>query len=232
MTENNASIFEARVSDAAEFERLEDGVYNGVCVGVVAREFADYNNPEQNVTKMQFIFQVAEDGQTYYFRSKPCKVLLGEKSNLFILVNGWTGASLEKMSEGFTCASMVGYGAQLVINTAVGKDNKSYANLANVLKLKKGVKVAVTPDAIPAYLVKDNVGMVLADGITVKAETEKPATPPAQPFGGAKKGANPGVPANAAITQNANAAAFMGAQPQQNTVPPAADDDDDDTLPF
>jgi hypothetical protein len=268
MTTQNTNPFFAPMSDSAEFERLEDGVYNGVCVGVEMREYRDYNDPNATVQKATYIFQVAEGGQTFYFRTKPLKVVIGEKSNLFILINTWTGASLEKMTQGFSMDKMVGYPAQLVINTVTGKDGKQYANLANVLKVKKGVKVPVTPDAIPAYLVRNSIASILADGITVKEDNlaVKAATfPKGLPGGLASAGAGgvpvagganpavyppaksavPEVPANAQITQNQNAAAFMNpqlqvTQPAAAPAPavPAAEqapdqgEDSDDDLPF
>lgn len=249
MTTQNQNPFFAPMSETAEFERLEDGVYNGVCVGCEIREYRDYNDPNATVQKATYIFQVAEGGQTFYFRTKPLKVVIGEKSNLFILINSWTGASLEKMTQGFSMEKMVGYPAQLVINTVTGKDGKPYANLANVLKVKKGVKVPVTPDAIPAYLVRNSLASILAEGITVKAEQQPPKGTqfPAGLAGGIASGkAAPAMPANAQVTQNTNAAAFMGvtnpaaqpAQPEIQTASQAiaqeglADDDDDADLPF
>lgn len=248
MTTQNNPFF-APLSDNAEFERLEDGVYNGVCVGCEIREYRDYNDANATVQKATYIFQVAEGGQTFYFRTKPLKVVIGEKSNLFILINGWTGASLEKMTDGFSMEKMVGYPAQLVINTVTGKDGKQYANLANVLKVKKGVKVPVTPDAIPAYLVRNSLASILADGITVKEDVQTPKGTqfPAGLAGGIASGkAAPKMPANAHVTQNANAAAFLGvanpapqpAQPAIQTAEQAmaqeglTDADDDSDLPF
>lgn len=255
MTTQNQNPFYAPMSDTAEFERLEDGVYNGVCVGVELREYRDYNDPNATVQKATYIFQVAEGGQTYYFRTKPLKVVIGEKSNLFILINTWTGASLEKMTEGFSMEKMVGYPAQLVINTVAGKDGKQYANLANVLKVKKGTKVAVVPDAIPAYLVRNSVAQVLAEGITVKEETvaAKAANFPAQQAGGLPQaggvqgvahanvgGVNGGtaqVPAGAKVTQAADAKGWIQNPPAQpaDAVPnvgATAEDSEDDDLPF
>lgn len=249
MTTQNQNPFFAPMSENAEFERLEDGVYNGVCIGVEMREYRDYNDPNATVQKATYIFQVAEGGQTFYFRTKPLKVVIGEKSNLFILINTWTGASLEKMTQGFSMEKMVGYPAQLVINTVTGKDGKQYANLANVLKVKKGVKVPVTPDAIPAYLVRNSIASILAEGITVKEDVQTPKGTqfPAGVAGGIASGkAAPQMPANAQVTQNQNAAAFLGvtnpapqpAQPAIQTAEQAmaqeglTDADDDSDLPF
>ena len=240
--------FFAASSDNAEFERLEDGVYNGVCVGVVSRKFKDYNDPSKLVDKVQYIFQVAADGQCNYFRSKPLRPVINEKSNLFLLLVSWCGATLERIGGGFDYSCMVGQPAQLVINTATSKEGKSYANLANVLKVKKGTKVPVTPDAIPAYLAKEATGMVLAEGITVKEEKAKTASFPTCLPGGINdqlpgvipqqpavpQTQIPQMPPAAKVTQNGNPAAFMGvtnppAQPETGVV---QEGDDDSDLPF
>ena len=232
-----ANPFVAGFSDTADFERIEDGMYQAACCGIVARNFADYNDKSKQVTKCQLLFQVAQDGETYYFKTKPMTPVINEKSNLFIFLQGATGCTLEKIHEkypnGFPLDNLVGMSVQVVVNTVTGKDGKEYANLANVLKAKKGQQTKVVPDAIPAYLVRDAVSQSLAEGLTVKEDTkaaQAPATPPAQPFGGANKGADPSIPAGAQVTQNPNPAGFMGAA-QTNTVPPA-EDDDDDSLPF
>lgn len=226
MTQQNNNPFYAAPSEAADFERLDDGAYNGCCVGVTARDFPDYNDPSVMVTKIQYIFQVAEGGQTYYFRTKPMKNVINEKSNLFILINTWTGATMDRMLPGFNCDKMVGYGAQLVINTTTGKDGKQYANLANVLKLKKGVKVAPVQDAIPAYLVKDCTAQILADGITVKAP--EAAKAPAAPAAAMPFHQNPAAPvANQGLSVTQPAPAPASAQ-----VETAPEVDDDSDLPF
>lgn len=235
--QTNTNPFFAPVNEDGDFERLEDGVYDGVCIGCELREYRDYNDPNAKVRKMSYIFQVALGGQCNYFRSKPMALIIGEKSNLFCFIQSWTGATIEKMAAGFAAEKMIGYPAQLVINTVTGKDGKQYANLANVLKVKKGVQVPVTPDAIPVYLVRNSIVSSLAEGITVKAEEPRTAAPAAAglpqglPGGIASAQARPHfqpnqapqAPANANITQNADAAGFMGVQPQGGEyVPPAA----------
>lgn len=259
LPQTNTNPFFATFSEGSEFERLEDGVYDGVCIGCEVREYRDRfsKEPDAKVCKMTYIFQVALGGQCNYFRSKPMALIIGEKSNLFGFIQGWTGATLEKMAAGFATEKMIGYPAQLVINTTTGNDGKQYANLANVLKVKKGVKVPVTPDAIPAYLVRNSIASVLAEGITVKAEEPRPAVNPAATFpqgipGGIAPAqastpyqpkAAPAIPPNANVSVNQNPAGFMqqnmvtdpapAPAPQQTGNPGTDDDDDDpDALPF
>lgn len=207
-------IFIAKKSDEAEFERLEDGMHDAVCVAVVGKDFVDFNDKTKMVTKIYFVFQVTDQGSTYYFKSKPCKPIIGEKSNLFITIQGWTGTTYDHFSESFDSTKMLSYGAQLVITTKPGKDGKMYSDVANILKPKKGVKTPVTPDAIPAYLVRGAVAYELAPGITVKEDIAPVASTQAkQPFG-------------TVTPQPAPAPAV----PQQEQAPQV--DDGDEDLPF
>ena len=237
MSEQN-NPFMASISETAEFERLEDGMYESACVGVTLRQFPDYNDRSKMVDKVQFIFQVARDGQCFYFRTRPLTPIINEKSNLFIMLNGWTGVTLDKLTPGLDCSRMIGVKAQVVITTESGKDGKEYSTLANILKPKKGSKVAPVPDAIPEYLVRGVSYSRFAAGITTPTQAApqyaQQARNPYQPQ------AAPAIPPNANVSVNANPAGFM--QPNMVTDPapapapqqtgnPGADDSEDD-LPF
>ena len=235
-----SKTYVAEVSSSAEYESLEPGSYNGVCIGFSVRNYPSFNDPNKLEPKIKYIFQIALDGQCTYVSTRPMKIILGEKANLYILLNSWFGVTIdkikEKYGESFPCESVVGKPAQLILNQVDSKDGqRKYLNIANVLKVRKGTKVDVTPDAIPAYLAKD-ADCYWADGITVKEEVKAtaPLTPPSvQPFGCAKNGADPTVPANTKITQG-NPAQYVppAAPPIQEQAAPEVDDDDDSDLPF
>lgn len=246
--------FTASFSETAEFERLEDGMYQGTICGVLARDFPGYEDKTKLVEKIQFIVQVAQDGTCFYFRSRPMACVIGEKSNLMSWLSQSTGATLDKIKEkypvGFPLQNLIGIPIQAVINTVTGKDGHEYANLAMVSKAKKGQKTAVVQDAIPAYLVRGAKNFNLAEGLTVKEDAPKAASFPTGLPGGVAAGAAgksaPQMPANAQVTQNQNAAAFMGvanpapqpAQPAIQTAEQAiaqeglTEDDSDEDLPF
>ena len=236
MVTNQADALVAKFTDSSTdgFERLEDGVYEAAVCGYVARNFQDYNDPNKTVQKFMVVLQVALDGQCYYLKTRPFTFSLNEKSNFFIWLSSATGATLpkirEKYPEGFPLSNLIGVACQAVVNTVTGKKDatKEYANLANTLKAKKGQKTAVVQDAIPAYLVRDAVAYNFAAGLTIKEEeAPQAATLPAGLPGGIAAGAAaPQMPANAHVTQNQNAAAFMGATQQP------AEEDDDEKLPF
>ena len=212
MTTNTKNPFFAPQSTDGDFEVLEPGSYNAVCIGVTVRDFPNYNDRNVMDEKIQYVFEICEGGQQYFLRSKPCKLVISEKSNLFLMINSWTKATLERMTEGFSCEKMVGFGAQIVV-TQREYNGKTYADIANILPLKKGVKVPVTPCEIPAFLAKGVKAALWADGITVKKEAPNAAvTQPAQA---------PAMPAGANVTQNQNAAAFMGVDPTLRVTQPA-----------
>lgn len=253
MTTQNTNPFFAPQSTDGDFEVLEPGSYNAVCIGVTVRDFPNFNDRNVMDEKIQYVFEIVEGGQQYFLRSKPCKLVISDKSNLFLMINSWTKATLERMAEGFSCDKMVGFGAQIVV-TQREYNGKTYADIANILPLKKGVKVPVTPCEIPSFLAKGAKAQLWAPGITVKPE-EAPtaATFPAGVPGGlgsavpaatGKKA--PKIPANANVTQATDAAAFMGvtnpapqpAQPAVQTAEQAmaqeglTEDSGDEDLPF
>lgn len=247
-----ATAFTASFSETAEFERLEDGMYQGTICGVLARDFPGYEDKTKLVEKIQFIVQVAQDGTCFYFRTRPMACVIGEKSNLMIFLASATGATIDKIKAkypvGFPLQNLIGIPIQAVINTITGKDAREYANLAMVSKAKKGQKTAVVQDAIPAYLVRGAKNFSLAEGLTVKEEAPKAASfPQGLPGGVASGAAVPKMPANANVTQATDAAAFMGvtnpapqpAQPAIQTAEQAmaqeglvTEADDDGDLPF
>ena len=228
--------FVAGYSENAEFERCGDGLYQAVIAGILTRNLPDYNDKSKLVSKIQFITQIASEGTTYYHKTKPFTPIVAEKSNLMVWLNSATGATMEKLREkypnGFPLENLVGVPVQVVVQTVTGKDGKEYSELANVLKAKKGQKTAVVPDAIPAYLVRGAVNFHLGEGLTVKEDTQKTAQPSKQPFGGAKQGDDPTIPANAKITQG-NPAQYVppAAPPIQAQAAPEVDEDGDE-LPF
>lgn len=174
MTQATKNPFFAGSNSEAQFESLEPGSYNAVCIGVTVRELPSYNDKNVMEDKVQFIFAVYDGGEKYYLRTKPMKLVISDKSNLFLTIASWTKASLERVKDGFSCDKMVGFGAQLVVMTHDYND-RVYPDIANILPLKKGVKVAVVPDEIPEFLARGVKAQVWADGITVKAPDLSPA---------------------------------------------------------
>ena len=235
------SPFITSFSDTAEFERLPDGLYQAVIAGVIAKDYHKFKSETEMVTKVSFIIQCSHNSETFYFRTAPYTHTLGSKSNLMTFIQTSTGATLEKLKEkfpmGFPLERMIGVPVQIVVTTNVNDDGKSYSNLANTLKAPRGANTPIIPDAIPAYLVRNTKFFQLAEGLTVKEDTQakKAEFPQGLPGGINSQPANP-IPDNindnlpgftpqqpapkktpkAKITQNQNPAAFMGQG--QNTL--------------
>lgn len=224
MTTQNTNPWLAMPSETAEFEVLEPGSYDGVCIGITMREFTSKEGIKTN--KVQFVFEICEGAQQYFLRSKPCSLVLNEKSNLFQLIQSWTKASMERVTAGFSCDKMVGFGAQIIVSHRE-VNGRTYADIASVLPLKKGVKVEVTPAEIPTYLGKGALKQLWAPGITVKPE--KAVVAPAAPAAAMPFHANPGAPLpnqGLSVTQPA-----LNPQATADPVVPEADDSSED-LPF
>ena len=225
MTTQNNAFFCPR-QDTVDFERLPDGMYTAACCGVVLRPFASYDDPSKKEDKLVFLFQVSDNGATYYFKSKPVRPFIGERSSLFVMINTWTGATLERMAQGFSADKMRGYPANLVVVSKTSqKDGKTYQELANILKVPKGTQVQVVPDAIPEYLVRGATNYVLAEGLTVKAP--EAAKAPAAPAAAMPFHANPGAP-----MPNQGLSVTQPATNPQATADPVVPEADDEDLPF
>ena len=155
----------AATANGGEFEILEPSVYEGVCVGVTAKNFRKYQSDELEA-KFQFVFQVVSDNQKHYLRTLPFRNVINDKSNLFLFLSSWTGANLEQLSGGVDLKKLVGQKAQIVVGEQE-RDNKKYNNITNVIKAKKNSTVAfVKDDAAPAYLTKDLLASKWIDGLS------------------------------------------------------------------
>lgn len=163
--ENDLLFTAAATANGGEFEILEPSVYEGVCVGVTAKNFKKYQSDELEA-KFQFVFQVVSDNQKHYLRTVPYRNVINDKSNLFLFLSGWTGAGLDKLSGGIDLTKLVGNKAQIVVGETE-RDGKKYNNITNVIKAKKSSTVDfVKDDKVPAYLAKDLLAAKWIDGLS------------------------------------------------------------------
>lgn len=229
-------------TEDAEFERLPPGCYDAVCCAVVAKEFPDYNDRDKLVPKIFFVFQVAGEGggQLYYLKTKPFRSILGAKANIVAFIQQWCGCDYKYMVDNhFSAEKMVGYSAQLVVGEETSKkDGKVYSTILNVLRPKKGQATAVIQDELPEFVTKDNIGLVLAQGVTERAtfpvQSQSSAPVPVE----APKSSAPAVPAGAKVTKAKDAKGWISNPPAQpadavpNVGATAPEEDDDSDLPF
>ena len=171
MAETN-DFLTAAPSVGGEFALLESGAYEGVCVGIVKREFKKFQS-EETEPKFQFIFQVVEDDTKHYLRTLPMRNVINDKSNLFAFLNSWLGLSLEECSKGVDLSKLVALIAQVVV-AEQEREGKTYNTITNVLKAKKSSTVEfVKDDRAPAFLNKNVLSAKWIDGIGFAEEVQK-----------------------------------------------------------
>lgn len=171
MAETN-DFLTAAPSVGGEFELLEAGAYEGVCVGIVKREFKKFQS-EETEPKFVFVFQVVDDDTKHYLRTLPMRNVINDKSNLFMFLNSWLGLSIEKCSEGIDLSKLVGMKAQVVVAESE-RDGKTYNTISNVLKAKKNSTVEfVKDDKAPAFLNKNVISAKWIDGLGFAEEVQK-----------------------------------------------------------
>ena len=170
MAEND--FLTAAPSVGGEFELLEAGAYEGVCVGIVKREFKKFQS-EETEPKFVFVFQVVDGDTKHYLRTLPMRNVINDKSNLFMFLNSWLGLSLEKCSEGIDLSKLVGMKAQVVVAESE-RDGKTYNTISNVLKAKKNSTVEfVKDDKAPAFLNKNVLSSKWIEGLGFAEEVQK-----------------------------------------------------------
>lgn len=172
MAEQNNGFITAKPTESGEFSLLEAGAYDAICVGVTSRNFKRYQS-EDLEPKFQFIFQIVEGDQKHYLRTQPLRNVINDKSNLFTLLNSWTGVTLEKCADGIDLSKLVGCKAQIVVDEQE-REGKKYNGIANILKAKKSSTVAFVPDnEAPAYLKNNLLLEKWIDGLAFAAPVEK-----------------------------------------------------------
>ena len=175
MTEQTENGFmTAKPTEGGEFQLLEAGAYDAVCVGVTSRNFKKYQS-EDLEAKFQFVFQIVDCDQKHYLRTLPLRNVINDKSNLFVFLNSWTGLTLEKCAEGVDLSKLVGYKAQVVVDEQE-REGKKYNGIANILKPKKNSSAKFVPDdKAPAYLKSNLLLEKWIDGLGFATKDETSA---------------------------------------------------------
>lgn len=165
--ETRSEWMTAAPTNGGDFEILEAGAYDAVCVGLTRKNFKKFKSETGELEqKFQFVFQISENGTNHYLRTLPMRNVINEKSNLFTFLNTWVGVSLEKCAEGIDMGKLVGVKAQVVVGESE-RDGKQYNTIENVLKAKKNSTVAFqADDKAPAWLTKDLLGAHWIDGLS------------------------------------------------------------------
>lgn len=157
----------------AESAGLEDGLYPAVCIGITVREMSNFDKTGIE-DKIQFLYQIVNNGQNHYVRSRPLKKSLHEKSGLWKLLQSWTRQKdavtlIEKMGTGgqFDIRYFIGKPIQLTIkNKSVGE--REYPEISDYMAPRKDQPREHVVDAIPAYLANGVKQKYLIEGMSVK----------------------------------------------------------------
>lgn len=172
--ETRSEWMTAAPTNGGDFEILEAGAYDAVCVGLVRKNFKKFKSETGELEqKFQFVFQISENGTNHYLRTLPMRNVINEKSNLFTFLNTWLGVSFEKAAEGLDLGKTVGLKAQVVVGESE-RDGKTYNTIENVLKCKKSSTVEfVADDQAPAWLTKDLLGARWIEGLSFAEAKEE-----------------------------------------------------------
>ncbi|SHI34852.1 hypothetical protein [Fibrobacter sp. UWP2] len=206
------SMFLAPAASASgEFNLLEDGCYEAVCVGLRGFMGTKYQS-DQPEPKMQFVFQVQDDeGRLHYLTTKPLTNTINDKSNLFKVLNGLTGYGLDKFPVGFDYRVLVNaektLKCQLTIKTVASKKDptKQFNEIDGYLKAKKGQKTTfVADDKAPAWLNQNVIETCWMPGLGFQEQKVQ--------FGAPTEQKPQFIPTN---TTQVNAGDFLGQSPMQ-----------------
>ncbi len=124
---------------------LEEGIYTGVCYGVIdlGRQYSEKYN--KWAKKILFMWEIPDekiviDGEEKNrVLSQSYTASMHEKSNLRKVIESWRGKAFspEETDGEFTLSDMLGKGCNLqIIHRSNG--DKTYANISNIMSLKKG----------------------------------------------------------------------------------------------
>lgn len=131
--------------ESKTFEPAPTGVHQGVCVDVVDMGDLEvkWNGQSKKQHKIRIVWQIdeamAEDGRRFIVQ-KRYTASLHEKSNLRKELEAWRGrAFTDDELKAFDLEKLIGVNCFLnVVHTA--KEGKTYANVASIMPLKKGME--------------------------------------------------------------------------------------------
>jgi hypothetical protein len=159
-------------SAGGDFKPAPAGAHAAICVdvidlGVILTEYAGLKKPQHKVRIVWQIDEERDDGKLFTV-SRPYTLSLHQKATLRRDLESWRGKSFtEDELKRFDLESLIGVPAMLNVIHAF-KEGKTFANVAGVMKLMKGLSAPVPRDYVR------------------KAERAAPTPQPAQePAGGA-----------------------------------------------
>lgn len=140
-----------------DFERLEAGMYQAVCVAVV--DLGIYDSPFGKNKRCALCFETAETmkegdntGKPFYF-TKLYSPSLSKKSNLRKDLANWRGRDFtDQELLGFDLDNILGVNCQLNL-VQIEKNDKTYTNIATINPSIKGMQpIRATGQDLPDWL--------------------------------------------------------------------------------
>jgi hypothetical protein len=138
----------AKSPEGQGFDPIEEGVHTAVCVAIIdlGMQYSElYKKSTRKVMIMWELpdetYQNAEGEEKAQRLSREYSLSLGTKSNLRKDLQAWRGkAFTEEELDGFDLKNVLGKGCQLQIIHAES-NGKTYANIASIMGLPKGMKI-------------------------------------------------------------------------------------------
>lgn len=153
-------------STGGDFQPIDVGVHAGVCTLVADLGLQRPNNPQfKEAYKILIGFQIPSelrsDGEPQMLTRIETSSM-HKKANLRKLIEGWFGKSFstDEDAQNFDLKNLLGKGAFLNV-THTQKGDKTYANIASIVPLAKGVEKPTPVGSLVFY--DESGGQSLAD---------------------------------------------------------------------
>jgi hypothetical protein len=138
----------AKQEHEGNFSPIPEGVHTAQCYAIVDLGVHYSEKFDKKSRKVQVMWELPEEQFEYEGETKPRVISkeytlsLGEKANLRKDLQAWRGkAFTEEELQGFDLKNVLGKGCQLqIIHTE--KNGKTYGNIASIMGLPKGMKMA------------------------------------------------------------------------------------------
>lgn len=146
-------------SGGGSFERCPEGVHPAVCVGIweLGTQPSDLYEPSRQIMlSFEIVGEETSKGEPF-FVSRTFTASLHEKSKLRPFIEAWRGAKLTEaeLKAKYDIMERLGKSCQLAVTHATGGNGKTYANIASVMALPKGMQAPPPKTALSSYSIGD-----------------------------------------------------------------------------
>jgi len=137
--------FKMSASAGGDFSPAPEGTHRGVCVQVVDLGTQDTNFGDKRQIRLAFEIDERMEDERPFLIGKTYTLSLNEKANLRRDLESWRGTKLHE-GEAFDLSTIAGKPCMVsVVHSQSAANGKTYANIASVLKMPKGME-PLTPE--------------------------------------------------------------------------------------